>query len=104
MTFDDALAKTCETPGRTLGLLMNPEDDLVCIDLDDCLDERGNIKDPAVRALIDMADSYTEVSMGGRGLHLFIRSELMPKVPTKGSPEIYDGKHARYIAVTGFIL
>ena len=101
MTFDDALAKTSETPGRTLGLLMNPDDDLVCIDLDDCLDERGNIKDLAVRALVDMADSYTEVSMGGRGLHLFIRSELMPKVPTKGSPEIYDGKHARYIAVTG---
>ena len=38
MTFDDALVKTSETPGRTLGLLMNPEDDLVCIDLDDCLD------------------------------------------------------------------
>lgn len=101
MTFKEALAKTSETSGRTLGLLLNPDDDLVCIDLDDCLDERGNIKDPAVRALVDMADSYTEVSMSGRGLHVFIKSNLDLRVPTKGSPEIYDGERPRYIAVTG---
>jgi len=101
MTFEEALTKTSETPHRTLGLLMNPDDNLVCIDLDNCLDEQGNIKDPVMRELINMADSYTEVSMSGRGLHMFIRSELTPKVPIGGSPEIYDGKYARYIAVTG---
>ena len=101
MSYEQAIAATARDSSRTIGLLLSPDDNLVCIDIDDCLDERGNIIKPGTRELVDLANSYTEVSMGGRGLHLFIRSELMPKVPTKGSPEIYDGKHARYIAVTG---
>jgi len=39
--------------------------------------------------------------MSGKGLHIFLQSELDVSLPTTGSPEIYDGSRARFIVVTG---
>lgn len=100
MTYEDAVEAKYERPEAHLGVLMDVESQIICIDLDDCLDDSGQIKDQWVDELLQMANSYTEVSLSGRGLHLFVKGRLAD-CPGGGSPEIYDGTSARYIAVTG---
>ena len=100
MTYEDAAAAQNGRPDVHLGVLMDPASRVVCIDLDDCLDDSGQIKDQWVDELLKMANSYTEISLNGRGLHLFVEGHIAD-CPGGGSPEIYDGSSARFIAVTG---
>ena len=103
MSFHEAVDASSRYSDSTLGLLLDPEDDLVCIDIDDCLDQSGHIKSKKIESLVQRADTYTEISMSGRGLHLFVHASDYPKLPSKGYPEIYDGSSPSYIAITGRI-
>src|SRR5690348_14573971 len=56
--------------GDGVGIVLGELDDTVClcgIDLDGCLD--GDMIDDTARRIIDRFDTYSEVSVSGRGLH-----------------------------------
>jgi hypothetical protein len=86
-----------------LGFVLRKEDNIVCIDLDNCIGDDGKICDEA-KSIVRMMNSWTEISQSGKGLHIFIRGKK-PTDKSKATPrsfkslEIYD--HARYIALTG---
>jgi putative DNA primase/helicase len=86
-----------------LGFVLKREDNIVCIDLDNCIGDDGKICDEAI-PIVRIMNSWTEVSQSGKGLHIFVRG-TKPTDKSKATPrgfkslEIYD--HARYIAMTG---
>jgi len=86
-----------------LGFVLTKEDGIVCIDLDNCIGEDGQICDEA-KHIVRMLNSWTEISQSGKGLHIFIRAKK-PTDKSKATPrtfkslEIYD--NARFIAMTG---
>lgn len=70
-----------------------------CIDLDGCLDEDGRLVGEVARRVLDAnPGGYVEVSMSGRGLHLFGLLDEGPGVRRPGV-EVYS--RARFIRVTG---
>ena len=86
-----------------LGFVFSNEDDLAGIDLDDSLDEQGDVK-PWARGIVErFADTYIEVSPSGKGLKIWTRGSLPANLPGvhvgDGAIELYD--HSRYFAVTG---
>lgn len=96
-TFADAKASKV---GAGLGFALG--DGIGCIDLDDCIDEHGNVADWA-RRIIDLAPrTFMEVSQSGRGIHIF---GLLPErggrnLRSQGvTVEVYST--GRFIAVTG---
>jgi len=86
-----------------LGFVFSREDDFAGIDLDDSLDEQGDVK-PWARGIVErFSDTYMETSPSGRGLKIWARGSLPANLPGvqvgDGAVELYD--HARYFAVTG---
>jgi phage FluMu protein Com len=102
---DFATAVNAFDPARYngLGFVLTKEDNIVCIDLDECIGEDGKICDEA-NNIVRIMNSWTEISQSGKGLHIFI-SGSKPMDKSKFKPrefkaiEIYD--NARYIAMTG---
>jgi phage FluMu protein Com len=86
-----------------LGFVLKREDNIVCIDLDNCIGEDGQICDEAMN-IVKILNSWTEISQSGKGLHIFVRGKKQTD-KSKAKPrefkaiEIYD--NARYIAMTG---
>jgi len=107
-SFDGALAAWRREPGHFdgIGFVFSVEDPLAGGDLDNCLDEAGQVKDWARPIVERFADTYMEVSPSGRGLKFWARGKLPGggrKVPYHdGAIELYD--RGRYFAVTGRVL
>jgi hypothetical protein len=102
---DFATAVSAFDPGKHngLGFVLRKDDNIVCIDLDNCIGDDGKICDKA-NYIVRIMNSWTEISQSGKGLHIFIRgSKTTDK--SKATPdefkslEVYDS--ARYIALTG---
>ena len=75
---------------------------IVGIDIDDGFTEDGNIS-PLATEIIELCDSYTEMSKSGRGFHIFVEGDI----PFKGKNnlagvEIY--KDARFFIMTGNVI
>lgn len=79
-------------------------DDVLGIDLDDVLDEAGNIIDPASAALVAAANSYTEVTPSKRGLHVFLVLDEPLKLIRNRSSRYECYTHNRYFTMTGVSL
>lgn len=102
-----------------LGFVFVQDGGLAGVDLDDCIDEKGNVKAWASGVLQQLV-TYAEISPSGRGIKLWIRAKLPgpgakvtidalgrvldnPKDPARdGQVEIYD--RGRYFTVTGHLL
>jgi primase-polymerase (primpol)-like protein len=67
------------------------------IDLDNCVDEDGEIALWA-QEMARYFDSYTELSATGTGLHIIVRGN----VPNRRKGEVYSSK--RFFTVTGHIV
>jgi len=85
-----------------LGFVLRKEDNIVCIDLDDCIRD-GQICDEAMN-IVKIMHSWTEVSQSGKGLHIFVRGtkptdKCKATARTFKAIEVYDS--GRYIALTG---
>lgn len=80
------------------GIVLTEKDPYTIIDLDGVIDEDGNI-DPEAQEIVDRMDSYTEVSLSGRGIHIIIRATKQGLKCRKKNIEVYD--KWRYIALTG---
>ncbi len=97
--FEDAVeAYRCPELGVSgIGVMLIRAAGISCIDLDQVLDADGQL-DSRAALVLTRANSWTEKSPSGSGLHVF----LLGTVPRalKG-PQIEVYSEARYIAVTG---
>ncbi len=106
VSFEDALAKLERRRGKSnaysgLGIALGPDGEgkvISGIDLDDCMDETGEITPLANEVLKASDDTYCEVSPSGRGLKLFGIGDIGTLTDHKNRIEIYSGK--RFFAVT----
>lgn len=77
------------------------------LDFDYCIDDNGNIH-PAVRKIINVLNTYTEISMSKRGLHCIFIAKKQGKICKNNNLdfckclELYDNGH--YFALTGNII
>jgi putative DNA primase/helicase len=104
-TFEKVLNRWLCNPQRYagLGFVFSNEDALAGIDLDDSLDEQGDVKTWARGIVERFSDTYMEISPSGKGLKIWARGSLPANLPGvqvgDGAIELYD--HARYFSVTG---
>jgi primase-polymerase (primpol)-like protein len=85
-----------------VGFVFSRADPYCGVDLDDCLDDAGNPKRWARPILERFADTYMEISPGGRGIKIWAKAALEKAVVEPagdGSIEIYSW--GRYFTVTG---
>jgi hypothetical protein len=86
-----------------LGFVFSAQDPFCGIDLDDALDDRGEVKAWARGIVERFGDTYTEISPSGVGLKIWLRGAVPANLAgarvNDGQIEIYD--HARYFTVTG---
>jgi len=101
--FDTACRAFDPARYNGLGFVLRKEDNIVCIDLDHCIGDDGKICGEAL-SIVNLLNSWTEVSQSGKGLHIFVRG-TKPTDKCRATPrefkslEIYDSD--RYIALTG---
>ena len=98
-TYDAVKASTV---GVGVGFVLAEGDGLVCIDLDHALDEQGQALPWAARILESLPATFTEVSVSGRGLHVFgLAPSARGRKIRSGEIAIEVYSRGRYIAVTG---
>jgi primase-polymerase (primpol)-like protein len=96
--FHRAMPHTCG-----VGFVFSPNDPYCGVDLDDARDlATGRVLEWA-QPIVDLLDSYTEVSPSGTGLKVILRGVLKIHSHKKrfggGEVEVYD--RARFFALTG---
>jgi Primase C terminal 1 (PriCT-1) len=104
-TFEKALGAWRRNSKRYagIGFVFSKEDNLVGIDLDDCLDEQGDLKDWARGIVERFSDTYMEISPSGSGLKMWACGSLPSNL---GGVKVGDGQvemynHSHYFTVTG---
>lgn len=105
VTFEEAYAAYKRSPDQYagLGFVMAPQDKIVGVDLDRCVD--NGIPNPKASAILQRVSSYTELSPSGNGVRSFVFGELEYDWtnPEQGI-EVYAGNTARFLTVTGQVL
>jgi putative DNA primase/helicase len=98
-TFEEAVEAYEGNEYAGLGFVFCSGDPYTGIDLDDCVNENGEI---AVWALeiVRYLDSYTELSATGSGLHIIVRGDVPNR--RKGNIEVYSSK--RFFTVSGHVV
>lgn len=88
-----------------VGFVFTADDPFCGVDLDDCVDEEGNLT-PEAKALVERFVTYSEVSPSDKGVKMILKGRKPPsakasasKVMGCGKVEIFDDK--RYFTVTG---
>jgi hypothetical protein len=88
-----------------IGFAFSPEDGLVGIDLDGCIDSFGVVSDEAKEILSHFRDkSFIELSPSGKGFHLYCLGVALHCGKGQGKKswvEVYDSRSSRYFTVTG---
>ncbi len=105
-TFDEAIkAWTANDRYAGVGFVFAPDDPFTGIDLDDCIDDNGEVVASA-REIIDSLNSYTEISPSGRGVKVFIIGTKpagfgckSKKIEGYKETEVYSAE--RFFTVTG---
>ncbi len=95
-TFEEALGACENGEYAGVGFVFSSADHYTGIDLDDCVDENGEIALWALE-IVRYFDSYTELSATGTGLHIIVRGDVPNR--RKDEIEVYSSK--RFFTVTG---
>ena len=103
--FEQALAVKEAAAFDGVGFVFGPP--YFGVDLDGCRDPATGAVEPKAAAAVARIDTYTEVSVSGRGVHLIGRGALPSGDPLsdrrrKGHVEMYDA--GRYFTMTGIPL
>lgn len=104
-TFKDALNAwdTAQSSFDGIGFMFTPESGIVGVDVDNCVeaDEGGDLRISKVGGrVIELLDSYTELSPSGSGIHVLVKAELAEALKdSKTGIEVYN--KGRYFTVTG---
>ena len=99
-TLAEAMAAREKYLFTGVGFVFTEECGIVGVDIDHCRNEDGSFTDVA-KAILEKAQSYTEISPSGSGLHIFLHG-VMPGKGNKNSAsgvEMYAA--ARYFTMTG---
>ncbi len=99
--FDSACQYAKENGGVALAYALDGQDNIVCIDVDDCIDEVGNINSVGATTAGFGNGTYSERSISGKGLHVFGKMQNLDvrAFSKDGDLEFYQDKH--FIAMTG---
>lgn len=85
---------------KGLGFVLSKDDDYIVLDIDNAIDENGQINSDLALEMTEL--TYCEMSPSGTGLHCFFKGKL-PEQRKKKRPdldiELYD--NARFMTVTG---
>jgi putative DNA primase/helicase len=89
-----------------IGYILNGTSDLVCVDLDSAIDDRGKVK-PEAHPILERLNSYTEISPSGEGLHIWVKAQMdgpnIPQIALAGQKiEIFVRSH--HVTLTGDVL
>jgi putative DNA primase/helicase len=98
-TFEEALEAYEKSSYAGVGFVFSSGDPYTGIDLDCCVDERGQIDDWALE-IVRYLDSYTELSVTGSGLHIIVRGDVPNR--RKDGVEVYSSK--RFFTVAGHVV
>jgi len=98
-TFEEAAEAYEHGEYAGLGFVFSSADPYTGIDLDDCVDENGEIALWALE-IARYFDSYTELSATSTGLHIIVRGNVPNR--RKGEVEVYSSK--RFFTVTGHVV
>jgi primase-polymerase (primpol)-like protein len=98
-TFQEALKAYENGEYAGLGFVFSSADPFTGIDLDNCVDENGEIALWALE-IVRYFDSYTERSATGTGLHIIVRGDVPNR--RKDEVEVYSSK--RFFTVTGHVV
>ena len=102
-TFDDACEALLMDGYTGIGFVFTAGDPFVGVDLDNCFDESGNLRDDARRA-VDELQSFTEKSPSGKGLHIICKGELpgTGHCDNKAGREMYQ--EGRFFTITADVV
>jgi primase-polymerase (primpol)-like protein len=98
-TFEEALEAYKRGEFAGLGFMFSSGDPYTGIDLDNCVDEDGEIA-PWALEIIRYFDSYTELSASASGLHIIVCGDVPNR--RKGDIEVYGSR--RFFTVTGHVV
>ncbi|WP_425837293.1 DNA primase [Streptomyces fractus] len=103
-TWSTYAEASSSSAGVGLGFVLSDVDDIVCLDLDHCLNPLTGRLAPWAAAIVrDAGATYVEVSPSGDGLHIWGRADVRHgrkiRRPDGTAVEIYGT--GRYIAMTG---
>jgi putative DNA primase/helicase len=98
-TFQEALEAYENGEYAGVGFVFSSADPYTGIDLDNCVDENGEIAGWALE-IVRYFDSYTELSATGSGLHIIVRGTVPNR--RKDEVEVYSSK--RFFTVTGHVV
>jgi putative DNA primase/helicase len=98
-TFPEALEAYEDGEYGGLGFVFCSGDPYTGVDLDDCVNENGEIALWALE-IARYLGGYTELSATGTGLHIIVRGDVPNR--RKGDIEVYSSK--RFFTVTGHIV
>jgi putative DNA primase/helicase len=98
-TFEEALEAYENGEYAGLGFVFSSGDPYTGIDLDNCVDEDGEIALWALE-IARYLDSYTELSATATGLHIIVRGDVPNR--RNGDVEVYSSK--RFFTVTGHVV
>ena len=96
-TFEAAVASIKKFDCSGTGFVLTKEANVTGIDLDDCVDENGNIT-PYAQGILRRCNSYAEFSPSGDGIHILVRGNL-PRAYKNSKIELYD--NGRFLTYTG---
>lgn len=96
-TYEQATAARSRRHHAGVGYVFSADDPYTGIDLDDCIDDAGDVA-PWAQTIVDAMQTYTEVSPSGTGLKMWVRGTIPRSVKT-AQIEIYT--QSRYFTVTG---
>lgn len=102
-TFDDVCEALLMYGYSGIGFVFTAGDPFVGVDLDNCFDESGNLRDDARRA-VDELQSFTEKSPSGKGLHIICKGELpgAGHCDNKAGREMY--REGRFFTITAEVV
>ena len=104
-SYETAIIRCSLGSAKGKGFVLNGNG-IVCLDLDHCRNtDTGEVKDWAQK-IVDDLDSFTEISMSGTGLHVFVKGKKpgvqCKKTLDKATGEVIEiYENGRYIAMTG---
>jgi putative DNA primase/helicase len=98
-TFEEALEAYKHGEYAGLGFVFCSGDPYTGVDLDDCVNEDGEIALWALEIARHL-DSYIELSATGTGLHIIVRGDVPNR--RKGDVEVYSSK--RFFTMTGHVV
>lgn len=99
-TYEEALSRQQADKLAGVGYVMTEDDDLTGADLDHVRDATTGELAPWAKEVVELAETYTEVSPSGTGLRLFWLGKIPKSVKNdKQGVEVY--RDGRYLTITG---